>query len=155
MTAFPSFRALLGTASFCIFASAARPSDYYPEVPKPMIFDMMRPLGTKRGELEVHMLATRALLGTDRAIHWALEIEYAGFAIEGELPFVDGRLAELKLGIQAAFGTMNGGRTAHGVQYLDIYDRHTGSLSQQRRLYAGKSCERALEQRQHGRFGGY
>ena len=129
MIAFRSFRALLGAACFAVFTSAAQASDYYPDVPEPMIFDMMRPLGAKRGELEVNTLATTPLSGTDRAITWAPEIEYAfadGFAIEGELPFEDGRLAELKLGVQAAFGTMNGGRTAHGVQYLGIYDRHTG-----------------------------
>ncbi len=101
-------------------------SDAYPDVPEPMIFDMMRPLGAKRGELEVNTLATVPLSGDDDAVHWAPEIEYAfadGFAIEGELPFVNGRLAELKLGLQASFGTTGGGRTGHGVQYLGIYDR--------------------------------
>ncbi|WP_420145215.1 hypothetical protein [Sphingobium sp.] len=99
----------------------------YPDVPEPMIFDMMRPLGAKRGEMEANTLATVPLSGSDKTVNWAPEIEYAltdGFAIEGELPFEDGRLVELKLGLQAAFGTLNGGRTAHGVQYLGIYDRH-------------------------------
>ena len=98
---------------------AALASDAYPDVPEPMIFDMMRPLGAKRGELEVNTLATVPLSGDDDAVHWAPEIEYAfadGFAIEGELPFVNGRLAELKLGLQASFGTTGGGRTGHGVQ---------------------------------------
>ncbi|MCI4590266.1 hypothetical protein MOK15_09170 [Sphingobium sp. BYY-5] len=98
----------------------------YPRVPEPMVFDMMRPLGAKRGELEVNTLATTSLSGPDKTIQWAPEVEYAltdGFAIEGELPFVDGRLVELKLGLQAAFGAFNGGRSAHGVQYLGIYDR--------------------------------
>ncbi|WP_336970893.1 hypothetical protein [Sphingobium aromaticiconvertens] len=129
MIASPSFRALLGAACFAMFACPVQASEHYPDVPEPMIFDMMRPLGAKRGELEVNTLAATALSGSDRAIYWAPEIEYAfadGFAIEGELPFEDGRLAELKLGLQAAFGTMNGGRTAHGVQYLGIYDRHAG-----------------------------
>ena len=109
---------------------AALASDAYPDVPEPMIFDMMRPLGAKRGELEVNTLATVPLSGDDDAVHWAPEIEYAfadGFAIEGELPFVNGRLAELKLGLQASFGTTGGGRTGHGVQYLGHRaDHHMG-----------------------------
>ncbi len=99
----------------------------YPDVPEPMVFDMMRPLGAKKGALEANTLATTSLSGPDRTVQWAPEVEYAltdGFAIEGELPFEDGRLTELKLGLQAAFGTLNGGRSAHGVQYLGIYDRH-------------------------------
>lgn len=97
-----------------------------------MIFDMMRPLGARRGELEVNTLATAPLSGPDRPISWAPEIEYAladGFAIEAELPFENGRLTEYKLGLQVAFGSFNGGRSAHGVQYLGIYDRHAQRYS--------------------------
>lgn len=99
----------------------------YPAVPEPMIFDMMRPLGARRGELEANTLVTAPLSGPDRPLSWAPEVEYAladGFAIEGELPFENGRLVEYKLGLQAAFGSFNGGQSAHGVQYLGIYDRH-------------------------------
>ncbi len=104
----------------------------YPDVPEPMIFDMMRPLGARRGEIEANTLATAPLSGDDRAISWAPEVEYAfadGFAIEGELPFENGRLMEYKLGLQAAFGSFDAGRSAHGVQYLGIYDRHTKRYS--------------------------
>ncbi|MFC4257332.1 hypothetical protein ACFOWT_18070 [Croceibacterium xixiisoli] len=103
----------------------------YPHVPEPMVFDMMRPLGAKKGELEANTLAVMPLSG-DRTIAWAPEVEYAfadGFAVEAELPFEDGRLAELKLGLQAAWGSFNGGKSAHGVQYLGIYDRHSGRYS--------------------------
>lgn len=108
--------------------SPAVASSAYPHVPEPMIFDMMRPLGAQRGELEVNTLATAPLSGPDGSIAWAPEIEYAfadGFAVEFELPFEDTHLTELKLGLQGAFGTFNGGRSAHGVQYLGIYDRHS------------------------------
>lgn len=104
----------------------------YPDVPEPMIFDMMRPLGARRGELEANTLATAPLSGSDRPISWAPEVEYAfadGFAIESELPFENGRLMEYKLGLQAAFGSFNAGRSAHGVQYLGIYDRHAKRYS--------------------------
>lgn len=109
------------------FCSPAEAETEYPDVPEPMVFDMMRPLGAKRGQMEANTLAATSLSGSDRTIQWAPEVEYAladGFAIEGELPFEDGRLTELKLGLQAAFGTLNGGSSAHGVQYLGIYDRH-------------------------------
>lgn len=112
-------------AGLCMPAEADAETEY-PQVPEPMIFDMMRPLGAKRGEMEANTLATTSLSGPDDKIEWAPEVEYAladGFAVEGELPFENGRLVELKLGLQAAFGTFNGGRSAHGVQYLGIYDR--------------------------------
>jgi len=130
-----SFRALSAApraaalfAAPLAFADAA-PAQDYPHVPEPMVFDMMRPLGAKQGELEVNTLATTNLSGPDGSIHWAPEVEYAvadGFAVEFEFPFVDGRLEELKLGLQAAFGTLNGGKSAHGIQYLGIYDRQSG-----------------------------
>lgn len=128
----PSLRpVLLALVAASMPLTAARADDY-PHVPEPMIFDMMRPLGAKRGELEANTLATAQLSGPERRIAWAPEIEYAfadGFAIEGELPFEGTRLAELKLGLQAAFGSFNHGQSAHGVQYLGIYDRHSGHYS--------------------------
>lgn len=118
-------------AAACLSAAAASAADY-PHVPEPMVFDMVRPLGASRGELEANVLATVPLSGPENAVSWAPEMEYAfadGWAIEGELPFEGGRLAELKLGLQGAFGTFNQGRSAHGVQYLGIYDRHSGHYS--------------------------
>ncbi|MGF7149359.1 hypothetical protein FHS96_003001 [Sphingomonas zeicaulis] len=125
----PIRRALALTLAASPVAPLAASS--YPDIPEPMVFDMMRPLGAKRGELEVNTLAQAPLSGGD-PIAWAPEIEYAfadGMAIEFELPFENRRLTELKLGLQAAFGAFNGGRSAHGVQYLGIYDRHSGDYS--------------------------
>ena len=115
-----------------LFSAAPAHAGDYPHVPEPMVFDMMRPLGAKKGELEANTLVMAPLSGPERTVNWAPEIEYAladGFAIEGELPFEDGRLAELKLGLQGAFGSFNQGRSAHGVQYLGIYDRHARRYS--------------------------
>lgn len=114
-----------------LIAAAPAQAESYPAIPEPMIFDMMRPLGARQGELEINTLAQVPLSG-DATVEWAPEIEYAladGFAIEFELPFEDMRLTELKLGLQATFGTLNDGRSAHGVQYLGIYDRHTHRYS--------------------------
>ncbi len=98
----------------------------YPVIPEPMIFDMMRPLGAAKGETEVNALATTSSPFRPREAEWAPEVEYAfadGKAIEFELPFNGARLEALKLGLQAAFGASADGRSAHGVQYLGIYDR--------------------------------
>jgi hypothetical protein len=112
--------------------SAATARDRFPHIPEPMVFDMIRPMGAERGELEANVLATSPLSGQERVLEWAPEIEYAlfdGFAVEFELPFENAYLAEVKLGLQGTFGTMDNGRIVHGVQYLGIYDRHDNSLS--------------------------
>jgi hypothetical protein len=112
--------------------SAANARDRFPHIPEPMVFDMIRPMGAERGELEANVLATSPLSGQERVLEWAPEIEYAlfdGFAVEFELPFENAYLAEVKLGLQGTFGTMDNGRIVHGVQYLGIYDRHDDSLS--------------------------
>lgn len=112
----------------------------YPDIPEPMIFDMMRPLGARKGEAEVNALAMTTSPFRPRSAEWAPEIEYAfadGKAIEFELPFDGARLEALKLGLQAAFGASADGRSAHGVQYLGIYDRETGRYSNSLLYMAG------------------
>lgn len=96
-----------------------------PHVPEPMVFDMVRPMGARRGELEANTLL-QAPIGRRGPVDWAPEIEMAladGFAVELELPFRDSRVIEYKLGLQGTFGTFDNGRSIHGVQYLGIRDR--------------------------------
>jgi hypothetical protein len=100
-----------------------------PHIPEPLIFDMVRPMGAARGELEVNTLAQVPLGGRGRPVDWAPEIEMAladGFAVELELPFRNARVIEYKLGLQKTIGTFDEGRSIHGVQYLGIYDRKAG-----------------------------
>ncbi len=114
-------------------AAIAREAVDYPHIPEPMVFDMVRPMGARRGELEVNALALSPLSGQERALEWAPEIEYAladNFALEFELPFEGARLAELKMGLQGTIGTFDQGRIVHGVQFLGIYDRESGRTSQ-------------------------
>ncbi|MDV3458293.1 hypothetical protein RZN05_14950 [Sphingomonas sp. HF-S4] len=97
-----------------------------PSIPEPMVFDMVRPLGARQGELEVNALAEQSLSGPHRKVEWAPEIEYAvadGFAVELELPFEGARVTDYKLGLQGTFGTFDRGRAVHGVQYLGLYNR--------------------------------
>ncbi|QCB44169.1 hypothetical protein E5673_02070 [Sphingomonas sp. PAMC26645] len=98
----------------------------YPDVPEPMVFDMVRPLGARRGELEINTLVQRNGSGPHAKAEWAPEVEYAvadGFAVELELPVEGLGIAAYKMGLQGTFGTFAGGRGVHGVQYLGLYDR--------------------------------
>lgn len=110
-------------------APLAARADAYPHIPEPMVFDMVRPLGASRGELEVNVLAQHNLAGRHRAVEWAPEIEIAvadGFAIEFELPMEGRTVTDYKMGLQGTFGAFNGGRGVHGVQYLGVHNRQTG-----------------------------
>ena len=111
-----------------------------PHVPEPMIFDLVRPMGARRGELEANVLALTPLnrkrsgsaraedelglvpLSRDRRqVEWAPEIEMAlwdGFALELEFPFEGGKLEEFKLGMQYTLGTAYDNRFIHGFQTL-------------------------------------
>ncbi|RVT95160.1 hypothetical protein EOD43_11725 [Sphingomonas crocodyli] len=98
----------------------------YPAIPEPMVFDMVRPLGAKKGELEANTLGQINLSGRHREVEWAPEVEMAladGFAAELELPLTDRKVTAYKMGLQGTFGTLRGGDAVHGVQYLGVYDR--------------------------------
>jgi hypothetical protein len=97
-----------------------------PDIPEPMVFDMVRPLGAKQGELEANTLVQRNLSGPEQAVEWAPEIEYAlfdGFAVEAELPIEGTTVTDYKMGLQGTFGTFANGKGIHGVQYLGLYNR--------------------------------
>ena len=46
-----------------------------------------------------------------------------GFAVELELPLINSRVVQYKMGLQKRLGTFRGGRSVHGVQYLGLHDR--------------------------------
>lgn len=95
-----------------------------PAIPEPMLFDMIRPLGAVRGELEADALATQSLDGA--AMAWAPEVELAvadGVALELEMPMTGVRVDAAKIGVQATFGPALAGHLVHGVQYLGTIDR--------------------------------
>ena len=77
--------------------AAAAPTQDGPDIPEPMVFDMIRPLTAKRGEVEVNTLVQRDLSGPRGEVEWAPEIEMAvadGFAVELELPLIDTRVVQ-------------------------------------------------------------
>lgn len=118
---------LMGGGLFAAMSPAAAQSG--PEIPEPMVFDMIRPLTAKAGEVEVNALAQRDLTGPRGELEWAPEVEWAvadGLAVELELPLIDARIVQYKMGLQGKLGTIRGGRGVHGVQYLGLHDRESG-----------------------------
>ncbi|MFY4730157.1 hypothetical protein [Nitrospira sp. BLG_2] len=116
-----------------------------PRIAEPMVFDLIRPLGAKRGEREVNVLGLVPLrressrvndiqdpLGLVRRspdhemIEWAPEIEYAvcdGVAIEFEVPMENSRVEAYKGAAQFSFGTALNHRFIHGAQAILQYGR--------------------------------
>ena len=116
-----------------------------PRIPDPMVFDLVRPLGAKRGEAEFNTLTliplsrkTRRVdnvtdpLGLVRrsedlqGIEWAPEIEYAvadGVAVEVEVPMENISVEAYKMAGQATLGTLWNHRFIHGAQAIAQYNR--------------------------------
>lgn len=116
-----------------------------PRIAEPMVFDLIRPLGAKRGEGEVNVLglvplgqASGRVNGVDdplglvrrspdrESVEWAPEIEYAicdGVALEFEAPMENSRLEAYKAAGQVTFGTALNHRFIHGAQAILQYGR--------------------------------
>jgi hypothetical protein len=96
--------------------------DATPRIPEPMIIDMVRGLGTEKGEFEANVLAEIPVdESSDRAVHWAPEVEFAvrdGFALEFELPFADDDIEAYKFAAQYTFGTGFNRKFIHGTQFI-------------------------------------
>lgn len=116
-----------------------------PRVPEPMVFDLVRPLGAKRGEGEINVLGLVPLRRKSRTvddvpdplglvrrspdtqgIEWAPEIEFAlsdGLAFEFKLPLENTSVEAYKGAGQVTFGTLWNDRFIHGAQTILQYDR--------------------------------
>ena len=83
-------------------------SSIKPRIPEPMVFDLVRPLGAERGEVEINSLFRFMPAHSPRRLLWAPEIEYAfleGYGIEFEVPLENTRIDSWKGAIQ---GTIPG-----------------------------------------------
>lgn len=118
-----------------------------PAIPEPMVFDLVRPLGARRGEFEMNTLGLVPLrresrnrsgdpLGSTpesknaRKVEWAPEIEFApwdNFAVEFELPFEGGELEAYKIAAQWTLGTDKAAQRTHGIQTILQYDEQPGT----------------------------
>ena len=90
-----------------------------PSIPEPMVFDLVRPLGARKGEMEINNLAVYRLRGTQ--FNWGPEIEYAfadGWGIEFEVPFDNNEFQELKLALQGTFTKHLEKKFIHGWQTI-------------------------------------
>lgn len=95
-----------------------------PVFPEPMIFDLVRPLGARKGEFEANTLALLPLQGRRYNVDWAPEIEYAfanGYAIELELPMYNGEIEAYKLALQGTFSFNKEATFIHGWQWIGEY----------------------------------
>lgn len=122
-----------------------------PNVPEPMVFDLIRPLGVRQGELEANVLGfvplrrakTRTpqfsfITGSDlipakrSGFEWAPEIEcglFDNFALEFELPMSDVHVEAFKGAAQYTFGTAFDEQFIHGVQGILFVDRTNGAVT--------------------------
>lgn len=128
--------AILGLFTWCITLSfpsyaqfiegEAALSSVVPNIPEPLFFDLVRPLGAKRGELEVNALAQKSLKGG--VVEWAPEIEYAfadNYAFELELPFENLNHTNYEFALQ---GTLNNRLTAGMIQgWLVVGEKNRGT----------------------------
>ena len=91
-------------------------------IPEPLMFDLVRGLGAKQGELEINALADFPVNHiSHREVEWAPEIEYAlfdGFAVELELPFENFELEAVKMAMQWTIGQSKNHKYIHGIQVI-------------------------------------
>jgi hypothetical protein len=100
-------------------------------MPEPMIFDLVRPLGAKRGELEFNTLFQQSS-APGAPLAWAPEVEWAfrdGLAVEAELPFENGRVKTYKFALQGTLTPRLGGEFQHGWQVIGQHVLANGSWS--------------------------
>ncbi len=92
------------------------------EIPEPLMFDLVRGLGARKGELEVNSLADFPIDNfNQRGVEWAPEIEYAifnNFAVELEFPMNNVELEAIKVAAQWTIGDSKNGKFIHGIQVL-------------------------------------
>lgn len=120
--------------------------DDLPRIPEPMVFDLVRPLGAKRGEAEINTLAVIPLNGNLGRPEWAPEIEFAiadGVAFEFELPFEEWSLKDYKMAAQITFGKAFNESFIHGAQTIVLYDKETDCWSPTLLYLAGVQFDEA------------
>jgi hypothetical protein len=95
-----------------------------PIFPEPMIFDLVRPLGARKGEFEVNTLGVLPLQRRRYNVEWAPEIEFAfadGYALELELPMYNGEVEAYKVALQGTFSFNKKATFIHGWQWIGEY----------------------------------
>ncbi len=97
-----------------------------PRIPEPMVYDLVRPLGAEKGELEINSLFVRPFRQS-APLEWAPEIEYTfarGYGVEFELPMEGAAMESWKAALQGTLGLTHSQKTIHGWQALSERWRH-------------------------------
>ena len=121
-----SFNALVRTWVLMLFCFSASGQEQvkqeFVSIPEPLMFDLVRGLGARQGELEINALAEFPLNDySARGVDWAPEIEYAvfdNFAVELEFPMNNFELEAYKTAIQWTIGSSKDSKFIHGIQVL-------------------------------------
>jgi hypothetical protein len=96
-----------------------------------MVFDLVRGLGARKGELEFNVLALAPFRRYPPRFEWAPEVEYVvfdGFALEYEMPIFETQIVAHKFAAQYTFGTALDDAFIHGVQGIGYFDTVDGKF---------------------------
>jgi len=99
-------------------------------IPEPMVYDLVRPLGVRQGEMEINALGDYNPYTGD--INWAPELEYGladDLAIEIELPFENASHERYKVAIQQTLNIDEAQGIANGWQAFVDVNKHTKAVS--------------------------
>jgi len=102
-------------------------ADKFPRIPEPMVFDLVRPLGSSSGDFEINTLFEQSMGSEGGKLDLAPELELAvldGFGIEYERIVKDDDTNAHKVALQGLFGTPVDGHLIHGWQYFAKVDTH-------------------------------
>ncbi|WP_244860108.1 hypothetical protein [Nitrosococcus oceani] len=103
------------------------PSNSYPHIPEPMVFDLVRPLGALKGELEANTLLQYDFAHDRTEANPEVEYTFAdGYGIEFELPIDNTSeegtsIAAYKISLQGTFNYPQSSQFIHGWQYSGEY----------------------------------
>jgi len=86
-------------------------------IPEPLVFDMVRPLGSPKGEMEVNAFLNQSTHGGP--LQWSPELEYSfadGYAVELQLPYENSQLGEYQVAMQGTLPPLLQGKMVQGIQ---------------------------------------
>lgn len=112
------FPVLFVLALFFSNVDAVSGQSEVPKIPEPMFFDLVRPLGAKKGQWEANSLFSTPLRQFEEPFDWEPETEYVigrGFAIEPQVIFHNQHLKGGQFTVQQTFGTRWKHRFIHGA----------------------------------------
>lgn len=92
-------------------------ADDVPPIPEPLLVDLIRNLGSQRGELEANVVGSSTFERRD-GFQWGPEIEYAplkNFGVECEVPFRDDKVGAVKTGALYTIGSFDTRRLELGA----------------------------------------